>query len=318
MNDSVKRTCDLISFNSQIASKAYKWNNNSSHAVFGASYNEKEADLDRLKEISILIEKNNRFFSSLRNNYVRIALAAELMKCNDPVSTLENIKETNDILSARFHSDHYVALASLIVYSLGKDPQLIAEKMDQIYSFLNSKHWFISSKNNLSALVFMAASPKSADELISESESIYNNISSNFKFSKDDALSISLILAIFEDPMEWKCKGLVQIMKDLKESKIKYSSYKAASMLAPLAMLSIYKDNRSLVSEIKEASQYLSTLKVTGGFFGVNSNSRNMLAAIAVIKDLGDSELILLSEKITLVSLIYASIEEDDSSSYTV
>ena len=318
MNETVKVNCEIIAQNAQLADRIFSWDGHNSHAAFAAAMNDHMADAERLKKVKDIISNRNSGFSVLGSSTVRMAVAAELMKSHDPVETMEYIKTVYNKLKNVFSSGDHVGLAALVIYNLGPDVDYLIEKMHVIYKEINSKHWFRASRRDLTIIAFMAASSKTPEEIIKEADAIYENIKDHFTFAKSDALVISLLLAVYEDPFEWKCKGAIQIMKDLKESRIKFDSYGAASMLAPLAILSINNDNKVLASEIKSAEQFLSKQKVTGGFFGIGQNIRNMLSSLAVAKEYCDSNNALLIEKITVMACINATEANNDAAMITV
>ena len=314
MNEQVMRNCEMIVKNSLEATNSYKWDNRQSQVTFGAAYDKGIVTSEQINTVKRLIERNTGTFSILKDGKIRLAVNAEIMKSTDPEQALTDIKNIYETLKRKFSSGSATALAALMIHSLNKDADEMLDKMYAIYKKMDSRHYFLNSSENLAIVALMASSHKDIDEIVNESENIYKTI--NPYFSKSEAFVIANILSAYDDPFDWKCKAAVQISKDLKAARIKLNYYGAASMIAPLAIISLSNDNKVIVNEIREADNYLSTQKPIGGFFGVGTTIRNLLAASAVARAYTDNSEDSLIEKITVLACIRASQADDANTAY--
>ena len=287
MNERVHRNCDITAANSLAASKAFTWDSGYAHVAFAASYPDRVIEVERLKAAKKLISRDNSVFSALSQDAVRTAVAAQILRSPDPEASMQRIKETYKILKTRFMSGEYTAVAAVIVSDSGKDPRIVADKMRKIYDLMNSKHFFLTSYDDLAVVALMASSDKTPEQIVGESEAIYANIRGDF-FSKGDAYAISNLLALYDEPAPMKAQAAVRIREELKAAGIRFGSYGTAAVIAPLAILSLSNDNRMLVREIVEAERYLSGKKILGGIMGVGKNVRSMFAVSAVIGAFSD------------------------------
>ena len=139
-------------------------------------------------------------------------MAAQILRSPDPEASMQRIKETYKILKTRFMSGEYTAVAAVIVSGCGKDPRIVADKMRRIYDLMNSKHFFLTSYDDLAVVALMASSDKTPEQIVGESEAIYANIRGDF-FSKGDAYAISNLLALYDEPAPMKAQAAAKTVK---------------------------------------------------------------------------------------------------------
>ncbi len=320
MNEKLRTICDTVSKNIQTASTFYKIEYKSSFVAYGITNSDCEPSLDKIEECKQLIKEQVGSSYTLGMYAPRMMMVSKASRSDDPLGTVNKIKETYGIFSKIFGESATVATLSALLADYPGDINVLAAKSKEIMDILKKRHPVLGvSSSDHHIIALMAASDKSADEVINEADRLFDAMKKEFRFAKEDAYTLSYMLSSLSEPFEWKMKAAIALRDDLKASKAGFGGYRTITMLAPLTLMSMRTDRSVLVNQIKEADKFFSEQKIIGGTFGLGDSLRHMLAAACVLKAEGEDENTLsMAEYLTVMSCQIQIKAEQDSSSATV
>lgn len=319
MNDKLQAFCNRVSKNIVTASEMYKLNYSSSAVAFGIANADREADLDKIAEAKQIIKEKVGAFSVFGGGAPRMLLISKMAGSGDPLETFNKINEIYNSMKKVFCDSAFIGVLAAFLTGYQKDLGELSKRSSELIKFLKKKHGFlgVTSEDHF-FIAFMAASDKSIEDMMSESEAIFEAVRGEFKFAKSNAYLLSYLLSTYDELTEWKLKTSLALLKELKESKFSLSSYNTISILAPLTAASMRTDRHILVCDTVEADKFLASQKVIGGFFGISENIRHILAAALVLKTHAEEadEPFSIAEYLTAMSCQSQIKSEQDSSTY--
>lgn len=281
MNEKLRAKCDLLSDNRNAVKKGFFWENDLMRVAAATVYTgaDKQADIPKMKECRKILRKKQGIFSDFRS-YSELMIVTKLALAEDPEAYLGEVQNIYKVIKKGklFSSESMVMAAMSIVDSDSKDrAEEIAEKTKEILAQLKKDHPFLTDNSDTSFIALLALTNKSVDQIVDEVNQGYELLKGKFPFHSNAVHSLSQILAINPGSVETKCDKVVEIYNAMKASGIKYGKEYELASLGTLVNLSVSTDE--LISEIKEASDYLKTKKGFGNFT-MGKQLRHMFAAL--------------------------------------
>ena len=291
MNDKLQNILNMVSRNYQTASAFYKMDYNASFAAFGITNADREADPDKIAEAKQIIKEKAGIFSVFGSGAPRMMAISKMVRSTDPLETFNKIISIYDTMKKVFNDSAFVGVMATLLIDYPKDIGELSVKSSEILKALKKKHGFLGVTSvDYLFIALMATSEKSVEDMLSESEMIFEAIRGEFKFAKSDAYLLSYLLSTCDELTEWKIKTSIALLQELKESKFRLGNYGTVSIIVPLTAAAMRTDRHILVCDILEADKFLASQKAIGGFFGLYENIRHILAAAIVLKAHAEDE----------------------------
>lgn len=319
MNENLKTICDTVIKNIQTASAFYKIEYKSSFAVYGITNADREHNPDKIEEAKSLVKETLSKPYSFASYAPRMTALSKAVRSDDPSGTVTKIKQNYELMTEVFGPNAFTAVLAGLLTDCEGDIRALADKASGILKIMRKRHPLLGvSSTDYPVIAFMAMSNKSAEDMISESDIIFDALKKEFKFDKENAYTVSYMLSASDDPTEWKIKSAAALREELLAQKIKYSGYGTITILAPLTAASMRTDRGIIANDIAEAGKYFASQKGIGGVFGMSDNIRRMLASSCVIKALGEDKAPFSEcEYLTVMSCQNQIKSEQDSSAAT-
>ena len=284
MTDAMLRSCELFVKNRNIMKENFKWDSSQMHPLCASLYSEKglEIDAERIKECKNIIKRGTGFFSEFKGTAI-LALATMLSMETDPEGKFRQVTEAYGKLKLEFHSSPYLPLASFVMAEMTNSIEFerIISKAKSIYSSMKKDHPFLTSSEDSGFAVLFALSDLSKERAVTNIEECFSLLKGKF-FSSNAVQSLSLALAIGDEPSNNKCDRALDIFNRLKERGCKYGT---GVELATLGLLTLASDDvEKIVDEVVESDSYLKSVKGFGAF-GTGRPQRLMYAGFLVANE---------------------------------
>ena len=237
------------------------------------------ADAEKLKECKKLIEKNTGFFSNFRGN-VQLPLTAVLAAADDPTEKLQQTKDNYELLKQQLWSSQYLALLAAVMTDM-TDTDGVRDKAERgkhIFDLMKKEHPFLTGSEDSVFAVLLAFSEKADEQLIEETEKVYDYFKK--KFGGNAVQMVSHVLSLTEGSWEDKCRRMELLWDSLKNADRKYSKYYELSALAALTITD--GDVNVMVDDILEADRFLEKQDSYSGIFGIDKKTRLMHAVMLI------------------------------------
>ena len=319
MNENLKNLCDMVSRNFENASAFYMMEYKSAFASYAVTNSDREHSPDKIDEVKQLLKESLGKAYSFGSGAPRMEVLSKALRSDDPAGTVDKIKRNYDLVSKVYSPNAFMAALAVFLTDCQGDIDTFTAKSTELLKIMRKRHPLLGvSSTDHPVIALMAMSDKSADEMIRESDIIFDGLKKDFKFDKENAYTLSYLLSTYGDPSEWKLKSAAALREELKEQKIKFSSYGSIAMLAPLTAASMRTDRSVIVNDIAEADKYFAAQKGIGGVFGLSESIRHMLAASCVLKAIGeDNGTFSECEYLTVMSCQAQIKSEQDSAATT-
>lgn len=319
MNENLQTICSTVSNNFQAASAVFTIGYKSSFAAYGVINMDREPSIDQIKECKEFVEERLGKSSVFASYAPKMLVIAKALRSPDPEGMINRMNEIYEIITKPFGKHALMPyLASLLVDYPG-DINALTAKAEQIFTILRKRHPVLGvNSNDYPAIFLMAASEKSVEDMMNEADVLSDMLRKSYKFDKETANTLSLMLSASQEPAEWKAKAADALRSALKEEKIKYSWYGSVTILGALTAASMRTDRGVLVNGIAEADKFFASQKGMGGAFGVSEVVRRAVAAAGVLKALGEAEgPFPMIEFLTVMTCMCQIKAEQDSSAAT-
>ena len=290
MTDTLRKKCELFERSHTAISKKFKFEKQvmsiASALIFTSA--DKEADVDRMKECRSILNRNTGVFSEYRDA-VKLALISEMTLSADAERYLEDVKNVYQKLhKGHFKDNSYMVLAAMLLCDLGRqnDADTVIEKHNDIMQRMKKLHPFLTDSADISYVILLALSERTADAVISDTEACLEYLKANCKIGSDSAQGLSEILALTDGDIKEKCAKVITLYDTLKD---KRTSAVSGSVFSALGML-INSDETpgNIIAEIIAADEYLKECKI----FGKEQEDRSrrlMFAALLTASSCGTS-----------------------------
>ncbi len=283
MKNEVQRRCELLAENRQLISKVALLENTLVMATAAASFAEKDktVDIDSFKENLKLLKKKQNMLSELRGHN-ELILASKMSLIENPEEYIDAVISVYDrFQKGKFLGSSFRALAAITICDAGRadDADSIIEKTNELLKGMRNAHPFLTTDEDTCLAVLLAMTDRSTEEILTELETSYQNVKSNFAFHENAAYSLSQVLTSFDGDPEEKAEKALSIFNAFKESGEKYGKEHTLASLGVL--INIDMNAKDLVSEIIEVADYLKEEKGFG-FWHMDKATRLMFGTLIV------------------------------------
>ena len=121
MTENIIRKCDFFVTNKNQIYKNFKWDNQLMSVLSGMVFTteNKEADIDSMKNCLKVLKKNTGVFSTLRSTE-RLFIVSKMALADDPEKYLKNVKDLYDkIKKGHICKDSYMVVAAVNIIDAG-------------------------------------------------------------------------------------------------------------------------------------------------------------------------------------------------------
>lgn len=281
MTEQLRNRTDLFVENIQLMKQNFKWDYGITHrmAAFLYAGEDKELDVEGIKEAKSIIKGNTGIFSAFKDSTF-------LIGCT--LVSLHNLKEEyfkqtlevyNRMKTAGFYGSNYLTIAAL---SIAKKEEVsnydaIIKRTKEYYDRMKQEHWFLTSSDDYCFATMLGMSQLGLDSTIREIEVCYDILKGKF-FSSNSVQSLCHVLAFGEEGAHIKCERVVKIYEALKSKKCKLGNDGELTSLGILALIS--DDVDKITDDIVEVSNYLKTQK---GFDSIMSSKSERIRYAAAL-----------------------------------
>lgn len=283
MRDSLKERCSLFLKNRQAMKKSFKWEYSETHSMGALLYcaENREIDVDELKEYKKLVKEKTGMFSRFRGN-VSPAIVAMLSLCDNAEELLEETINTYDLLKkSGFSSSDYLVIATLMfVQNVKKeDYGRVIFKARELYGEMKRVHPFITSHDDYGLTLMLAMTDKDVKEAIIEMEDCYEKLRASLS-GKNSLQSLSHILTMSNGDVEEKCTKVVEIFFKLKDRGYKFNTSNGDQAILGLLALLNY-DVDKMIDDIIDVDATLKKQRGLGNI-AIGKSQRLMYSAALV------------------------------------
>ena len=285
MNATVKEKCELLSTNKSIIHRSFLFEKEQMSAASALIFTSagKEADIDKMKSCRKLLKKNTRPLSSLRD-IVDLVLLSKMTLADDPEKYLNDFMSIYEkIMKGSLLENDYMALSAILImdFDLQNESDEIVERAKELMKKMNSAHPILTAADDISFVMFLAISGKSAESVFEDLEEGYKYLKDTCKpgVSSDAMYELCEVLAMTYGDMRDKCDKVMRIYNVLKKYKSDFISGSGLSELGTLIDTDL--EPEEIANEIIEANNSLKELK---GFKDptCDKNLREMYASMIV------------------------------------
>ncbi len=263
--------------------RALRFSNPLIQSVLALSYSNRgieprEEDLARAFKT---IRSSAGMLSGLRG-YDMPILAAYIAMSEDPAAYMGRILSIRQQLKGILSLSSYILTPSVLIAETCSPDQTEEQilKAYRIYQGLKKNHKFLTNSDDFGYCVLMAMNPD-PEATVREVESMYSILREN-NFSHNPALSLAMVLSLYDESPELKCQRVKSLYDDLAKSHMKYDSQLGLPCLGVLAMCGM--DLSRLVSDMYEMHSHLSAVKAFGTWSSITSPQRIMLTGMMVLQ----------------------------------
>ncbi|MBQ0065268.1 MAG: DUF4003 family protein [Firmicutes bacterium] len=275
--------------NGQAVSDAYFLEDSRMTRVSAAIFLEgnKRVETQEIKAMKELLAENTGIFSNFRG-YVRLPIHCMLANTRDPEYTLKQAIDAYNVFKDYFTFRTYLPIASVRM-AMEKNPaqfRSIAQRTKEIYKMLNKAHPFLTDESDELTCSILASTDLSVEEAVERTLEAYDTLK-EYHFgilSSGDALfTIAQIIAASKKDIPFCVQKVNAIYQKAKEDHHRFDSGYQLSIIVALAILE--EDIDSLLADIYDVDEYLSTQKHYGGLLGFSKPTRMTHAALIVASD---------------------------------
>ena len=318
MNPTLQSICDKFIQNRDILRENFAWDSSLIFPACAMIFVDKKstANGDNLKLSKQILKENTCAFSNFRTN-TRLPVISMMSLSHDPVGRIQNTLSLYDILKKYFWSSEYLALGAMVLADIIEPHQydFIAMKASGIYKSIKKTHPFLTSSEDAVFCLLLAASDKSENEILKQTEKCYELLKPHF-FSGNAVQALSHALTLQDGSSKDKCDKVMDLFNDLKQNGYKYGTYFELSSLGLLATLDV--NRKELIENFGAVNDYLKNQKGYG-FFGAPEKQRYMHIAMILLKYyrsdseaskatfMGTAMSIIITQQIALVTMIAAT-----------
>ena len=285
MDANLKAKCDLLADNYKITQNAAKLDFSQAAGLGALIYTNMNirADESVIRSNRKILKHKVGALSNLRG-HTNIALLCKMSLKRDPEAYLDNVVSAYKLLNYGVFRSEYEALAAASIVDF-VDPsqyQAIAQKTGQILTEMSRNHPMLTGHEDVAVAALFAMSDLDVEAKLAEAEACYENLRhDHFTFAKDALLSVCMILALSEKPIEEKCERFRQLRNAVNSTDI----YMFAGQLPMLAaMVDTDATVDQVARDINEASHYLKGKSGFGSILGMGSSMRNVLASAMALQ----------------------------------
>lgn len=222
-----------------------------------------------------IIRENNGIFSMFRGNAEK-AMTALLACESDPGTVMELSEEAYRCLREEFSASHYLPiLAYYMATSMSPERfEQFAYDTRTLYDHYNDMHPILTSEEDSIFIGLLNATGRNFRELVNETEEIWSDLKSEFRFHKDALQTAAHALTLCRGEGPAKAARFYNLFTRLRSEGYRFGKDYEMVPLAILANLGI--DPEQIFMDFVECEQYLYECGGYGFWAGLSTQSRYM------------------------------------------
>lgn len=273
-----------------------------------ATVNNKEVDVNTVKEIHDLINSNFGVTSYARSMY-RLLLSNVISMHDNYKEIFAEFKCNNSEIDESFIFKNTMLNGAYTLVNIDIENEQIIAKALQLYKLLNKEYFYFNRFTFASQLMLAASIDLPVEEIVKKINTNYKLLKQN-KIKYSSAILISFILLLSENSHQ-DINKLVRILAKLKEDKIKFSK-NGVSSLAIYCLVEEF--DHVIIENIKQTYSYLKdNVKYS---LAIPSTFRAMCSVIFTISTYklnNDVKIMSDSYLLTYLSLLIQQCHESDT-----
>lgn len=264
MNEHLKPKVDLFLTNVQIMKDNFRWQNISHKRLSALIYaaENKQIDLDTLKDSLKLIKENTRVISYFRGNSL-ISIATLLSPSDDNRKIFADTLVVYEQMKAnKFWASDYLVMAAYQIAAHAHENQHIEtiKRTKAFYDGMKSQHRLITGQNDYIFAAMLALSDLEIETGLNQIENLYQTLKLHFRpYDSVQALSQILTLNSQNDDIISRVLNLADLFR---HKKMRLDRTYTIPSLGVLALLPVNPD--LLVDEVVTVYDFLRTNKGFG------------------------------------------------------
>ena len=283
MTENVMRKVELFASNKNLIHKKFVWDYHLMSVLSSMVYTmeNKEADIDAMKNSLKVLKKNTGVFSPFRNNE-RLFLVSKMALSADPEKYIKDVVSIyGKIKKGRIMDDGFMIVAAVNIVDAGRtaDADKIIGKFNEIMKAMKKDHPVLTGREDMPLAISLAMTDRSVEEIAEELEANYKILKTVFKANSDSVQGLAEVLTLQEGASADKAGRVIDIYNAFKANHRKYSREYGLASLG--ALIGSDKDADTLVKEICEVERYLASQKGMGMSI-MGKSDRLMFAALLV------------------------------------
>ena len=283
MTENVMRKVELFASNKNLIHKKFVWDYHLMSVLSGMVFTmeNKEADIDAMKNSLKVLKKNTGVFSPFRSSE-RLFTVSKMALSSDPEKYIKDLVSVyGKIKKGRMMADSFMVVAAANIVDAGRqsDADVIVAKFNRIMKAMKKDHPVLTGRADMPLVVSLAMTDRSVEEIAAELEENYRTLKTFFKGNSDSVQGLAEVLTLQEGDPARKAGKVIDIYNAFKANHRRYSREYGLASLG--ALIGSKKDPDTLVKEICEAERYLASRKGMGMSI-MGKSDRLMFAALIV------------------------------------
>ena len=268
MIDAMKERCDLLVRNRAAILKKFTFQDSllgiAAGLVFAMA--DQDADVGKMSECRSILKKSTRPLSNLRAK-PELLLLSKMALAADPEKYLDDVLDAyKKVCRGNLLENPYMALAAMLIVDLGRqaDAGEIAAKAGELTKRLDRVHPILTSKEDTSYVMLLAATDRSVEDIVADIDSGYRYLKKTRKLGANHNALFELceVLAVSYGDMQDKCDKIARIVHALKTREADFGGEQEFSSLGALAELDLGAER--IAEEILDAEAYMRAEKGWG------------------------------------------------------
>ena len=281
MREVLTKQCENYAHNREEIKSYFKWDNPHMIAVCASELSGRgiKVEVEQLLECKNILDTSTKLFSTFKGN-VKLPVVSILAADENPEAKMNAALEIHKLLKAEFRDSDYLPLLAIKLSEMVSldEAEKYVKRGKEIYTLMKKEHPFLTSYEDSVFAVLLAFSDKSNEEIVEDAEKCYRILK---KFSSDSngMQTLSHVLALSDGEAEEKCAKVIEIFNTLDSNGMKYRKGFEMAILGVVSIMNVW--NESLMKEIAEVDEFLTTLKGYSGL-GIDKRARLMHAVMLV------------------------------------
>ena len=283
MTENVMRKVELFASNKNLIHKKFVWDFHLMSLLSGMIYtmDNREADIDAMKNSLKVLKKNTELFSPFRTGD-RLFIVTKMALSSDPEKYIKDVVSVyGKIKEGRLFSDSFMVVAAANIVDAGRqgDADKIVEKFNRLLKAMKKDHPMLTGREDMPLAISLAMTDRSVEDIAAELEENYKILKTFFRGNSDSVQGLAEVLTLQEGSPADKAGKVIDIYKTFKANHRRYSREYGLASLG--ALIGSKKDIDTLVKEICETERYLASQKGMGMSI-MGKSDRLMFAALIV------------------------------------
>lgn len=284
MRESLNRLCNSFLADRDTLRRTFKFESNYIYPVCANIFAARQtpARQEELLLCKKMVNEMTGVFSNFRGS-LKLPVISMLAAGGRAEAMMDQTLENYALLKEQFHGSRYLALSAILLEDMGIRsglPERISRGRE-IYQRMKKEHRFLTSAEDSVFALLLAFSELSDDALTEDMEACYHIVKSKFGH-KNEAQSVSHVLALTSGSPEEKTDKMFQIYDGLRAEGRKYGKQFELPTLAAVSVLEA--EPSQVVKDVLEVDDFLAKQKGYG-ILSLNKKTRLMHAAMLAADD---------------------------------